>query len=357
MRGKLAALFGLTLFFTACTTPTPAILTHATESSEQLPIAMNDMASALDLEVIEVEDEMGAFYLKDGKGNTVRLDRRTPERYQLNNRSRLVEYPFIEWKNDELWVPIGAYNSICIDLGRLDKRYSDGVKVHRPNKDKVSYYPPVVKERAPTKIIVEEAGTPKTPAKVKATAKPLKGLTVVVDAGHGGKDPGGIGVGGIREKDIVLKVSLKLEKELKALGATVLMTRKTDRFLELRERSSFANKANADFFISVHANIASRKSAKGVETWFHAGSKRGNVSQVLSKALNDGAVAAVKANDRGARADQRGLHVLRATKMPAALVELGFMSNPEEAKLLANRVYLDKLAKGIAKGLVKYHKA
>ncbi|MCA8940667.1 MAG: N-acetylmuramoyl-L-alanine amidase, partial [Planctomycetes bacterium] len=325
VRSLSIALFGLMLPLAACTTPVPAVMTHAVDATEQAPIALNDVAKRLGLTIIPVEGEIASFYLKDGKGNTIAVDRAYPERYQLNFRSRSVEYPGLKWENDEIWMPIGAYNSICLDLGRADKMHRDGLKVHRPHKDQVSYTPPEVEVKQPTQVTVVQEGV--NIEKVPTKALPLKGLTVVVDAGHGGKDPGGIGFGGLREKDIALNVSLLVKKLLEAKGAKVVMTRADDRFLELQERSALANKTGADVFVSIHANMASREYAQGIETWFKAGSKRGELSQSLAKALNDATVGEVKAVDRGARADQRGLHVLRATTMPAALIELGFMSN------------------------------
>lgn len=177
--------------------------------------------------------------------------------------------------------------------------------------------------------------------------------TVVVDAGHGGSDPGALGVegSGLREKDITLGVSLKLERELKKLGYNVIMTRRSDIFLELGQRTTMANNANADIFVSVHANSFENSSARGIETYSYPGSTNGAslARNIHNEVIKDNTLYTA---NRGVKA--ANFHVLRETKMPAALIELGFIKNPQDSQILVHRQ--DDFAKAIARGIHNYFK-
>ena len=341
MRTISALLLLATLMLSACVNPVQPVITTQADTAELKIYSLNEIADAFELKL-----EKGEFYkeryLKDAKGHTFHINPDYADRYWLNGRSFKVEYPHISYREaeEEVYVPQGMYNSIARNLGRLDLLDEGKLKVYRPHRDDVSLVAPKVEKVEPAKSTTE-------------SKQPLKGLKVVVDAGHGGKDPGGIGVQEIQEKSIALDVSKRVCEKLEALGATVVMTRTTDVFLELQERSALANTAQADLFISVHANIGGSK-AKGIETWYRAGGPRGSKSAAFSKALNDAMVKSTGAVDRGARSDQRGLHVLRVTKMPAALVEVGFMDNPKEGPRLKIASYRERIAQGIVKGVINF---
>jgi len=339
------------LALAGCATTIAPVHTTAADATEQRMIPLTEAANTLGLEITEGGFE-GLRYLTDNKGNQASVYRREPTTYSFNRFHRAVEYPHIQYDdNGELHIPVGMFNSLCRDFGRLDAIITgQGTKVDRPHKD-------AVKLNAPESVTIVRP-TVDTPAPTKqparATASSLFGWTIVVDAGHGGKDPGGIGVGGVIEKEIALNTSIKLKRLLEAQGATVIMTRETDVFIELADRAEIANKRRADLFISVHANIAGTEPASGIETWYSDGDDRGRLSNSFADAVNKGLVSQTKAVDRGARADQRGLRVLRSTNMPAILVELGFMSNSAEARKLVDSAYQDKLAAGIVKGVREY---
>lgn len=168
---------------------------------------------------------------------------------------------------------------------------------------------------------------------------------VFLDAGHGGHDPGAVG-NGMQEKAIALSVTLKIGNILKNHGIDVRYARTTDVFVELADRASRANSAQADKFISIHCNSFGDSSAKGVETYSYPGSSTG---ASLSKAIQDKIIAS------GAYTVNRGCKtanfaVLRLTNMPAALVELGFISNSQDANILRNRQ--DDLAVAVSKGIL-----
>ena len=170
---------------------------------------------------------------------------------------------------------------------------------------------------------------------------------VFLDAGHGGKDPGALG-NGLMEKDINLAVTLKVGQILTNHGVIVSYSRTTDVFIELADRTAMANNFGADVFVSLHCNAFHDSSAQGVETYSYPGSAKGTN---LARAIQDSIVSSgVYTRDRGTKTANYA--VLRLTNMPAALVEMGFITNGEDAYILVNRQ--EELAEAIAKGILNY---
>lgn len=185
----------------------------------------------------------------------------------------------------------------------------------------------------------------------KATGSELKGWAICIDAGHGGKDPGGQ-ANGLSEKDITLAVSLRLQKLCEAAGATVYMTRTNDSYPELDARCELANAKKCDLFISVHCNIApNNDEVTGCEAYYNEESE---ASRRLSAALVNAIVKTTGVADRGARKDTRGLRVLTKTRMTATLVELGYLSNSGEALKLNTKEVQEKMAKALFAGLTQF---
>ena len=214
----------------------------------------------------------------------------------------------------------------------------------------------------------------------------LTAKTIVIDPGHGGKDPGALGSSNLQEKGIVLSISRKLREVLTAKGYTVLMTRDANRFIPLKKRTEFATQHKADLFLSIHANASESPKAKGIETYYldvtstdKASEKiaaRENINSGYSiqelETLLDGLIRESKSEDskRLARhvqdtlvqntgAIDRGVKharfvVLIGTKVPAILIETGFVSNPVEGQKLATSAYQHKIAAAIAQGVDKF---
>ncbi|MCB1018604.1 MAG: N-acetylmuramoyl-L-alanine amidase [Bryobacterales bacterium] len=219
----------------------------------------------------------------------------------------------------------------------------------------------------------------------------LKIGRVVIDAGHGGHDPGNIGPTGLQEKDVVLDVALRLGKLIESkLGAEVLYTRKDDSFPELKARPKMANDAGADLFISVHANAYSSSSVRGIETfylnftadpWALKVASRENAASnhsvhelqdllgkiALKEKIDESREFALKMQgalygglsketsglrNRGVR--QAPLIVLIGAKMPAILAEIGFLSNPTDEKLFKSSAYRAKVAEKLFDGIEAY---
>lgn len=179
-------------------------------------------------------------------------------------------------------------------------------------------------------------------------------LTIVVDPGHGGARPGAVypnaeGVD-IIERDLTLAISLKLRDRLLEAGYNVVMTRETDIDVDLYERAEIANAVNADLFVSVHCNASGTvPTYQGIYTYYFPDSKRG---EKLARTIQPPLCALTGAIDRGV--SKANFVVLRETEMCAVLVETGFMSNVEELTRLCDPEYQEKVAWGIAEGVIQY---
>lgn len=169
---------------------------------------------------------------------------------------------------------------------------------------------------------------------------------IVIDPGHGGKDPGALNRASGHEKKVVLDISKKLRDILVKKGYRVRLTRETDTYLSLEDRKKLATKQNANLFISIHANAFSSRRVSGIETYYSTKNRR--LAQVIHKQL----IRATKAKDRGVR--NAPFRVLSGTKVPAILIEVGFLTNLKEARKLAKKGYQRQIATGIAKGVEEY---
>lgn len=181
-------------------------------------------------------------------------------------------------------------------------------------------------------------------------------VIIVVDPGHGGDKPGAISVNKRYEKDLNLSISLKLRDKLMALGYDVIMTRETDVDVDLYERANIANRINADLFISIHGNSHVNSSIAGLQV-LYCPATQSSVKEVdqypFAKAMMDALLAGTGAADKGI-VQRPNLVVLRETKMPAVLIETGFLSNPDEEKLLFTDEYQNKIVDSIIKGIENY---
>ena len=172
-------------------------------------------------------------------------------------------------------------------------------------------------------------------------------LKVFLDAGHGGHDPGALG-DGMREKDIALSVVLKTGYILKEHGVQVEYSRIDDIYLSPADRAIKANRLEADLFISVHCNAFTTELAKGIETFSYIGSVKG---AKLSEDIQDSIISSgAYTLDRGTKTSN--FAVLRLTNMPAVLIELGFITNGQDAYILKNRQ--DDLALSIFRGIANF---
>ncbi len=217
---------------------------------------------------------------------------------------------------------------------------------------------------------------------------------IVLDPGHGGKDPGAEGANGLQEKHIVLSIAKKLQKRLEdELGVRVLLTRNDDSFISLKERTAFANRNDADLFVSIHTNAAENKKAHGIEVYYLSEAKNdeSRAAQALENAVveefegqdalreytqadyvisdliqsaqliesinlaykfQNNLIIESQARDRGVKS--ANFYVLRGAYMPSVLVELGFISNFDEGKKLNEDSYQDKLIESLFYGIKSF---
>lgn len=180
---------------------------------------------------------------------------------------------------------------------------------------------------------------------------------ICLDPGHGGRDPGAIGVSGTSEKEVNLAMALKLAEVLRAAGLRVMLTRDSDCYVELSERANMANEAQASLFVSIHNNASgtSNSGASGTETYYRGTEEQWDEeSKKLAQAIQRNLVTVLGSKDRGAKTHWVSLVVLAETTMPAALVEVGFMDNAEEEAKLRDPKYQQAAAQGIAQGIMEY---
>lgn len=174
--------------------------------------------------------------------------------------------------------------------------------------------------------------------------------TVVIDPGHGGVKPGSISISGMKEKSFNLELSLKVEALLrKEKNLNVVMTRSDDSHLELSDRVKIANNLKADMFVSIHANSSTSSSPNGTETLYTRDSSK-SLANIMHKHL----IKATGLTDR--KVKYSDLHVTRETKMPAVLLEIGFLSNKGDEAQLFNDDFQNRVAQGIVEGIKEYLK-
>lgn len=172
-------------------------------------------------------------------------------------------------------------------------------------------------------------------------------VLVVIDPGHGGKDPGAVGLGGLQEKNVILPISLDVSQMLKQQGVEVMLTRNADYFVSLQGRTAMANRARADIFVSIHANAVGggRTNVNGMEV-FYSGSRD------LAAAIHRSIIRSINVRDRGVK--QARFYVLRNSRMPAALVEVGFVTGAEDNPKLRDPAFRRRMAQAIAQGILDY---
>jgi N-acetylmuramoyl-L-alanine amidase len=228
-------------------------------------------------------------------------------------------------------------------------------------------------------------GSAKPAVRLTASGKAAKELRIVIDPGHGGQDPGAIGVNGLQEKDVTLAVAKELRRQLKGrIPCRILLTREDDRTLSLSQRTAAANAFDADLFVSIHANAARNRSARGIETYYLDRASDRSARRVaaqenqttedrvaetehiladvllglklpesrrLARTIQEAIVAKV-AGEFGAVRDlgvkRAPFYVLTGAVMPSVLVETAFLSNAEDAKWLKSETYRGKVAEAMA---------
>jgi len=276
-------------------------------------------------------DTFGYRLRRDAALDATRLENRYEElvfvagmrRFSVNGL--VLELPFAPFhQGDRLYLPVGVINYINTPMPAPER------------------LPPSIRQRV---------------------APPEVGLRCVfLDPGHGGRDPGAIGPTGLEEKFVTLDIARRLRRLLEDVGVRVVMSRGEDRFVPLEERARLANRSGAEVFVSIHVNAAPSRRSVGVETYYlgYAGppgspARRAGTlerSLRLARCIQQALASALTVPDRGVK--EKNLNVLRNCRLPAVLVEVGFLSNPSSERLLYRPSYRQRLAVLIARGIAAY---
>ena len=260
----------------------------------------------------------------------------------IKGRTRLViEFKEETYLNPLTWQLVGLnQNTWKIKLfnpGNSFKRIGEGLDKKKIENVKTNQNPSYLNKSVPEFLRLPEVKKNK--------------FLVVIDPGHGGSDPGAIGVKGIRETDVVLDVSKIVKKLLFEKGVKVKLTRQTEVDLELPKRVSFANKTYADIFVSIHANASrgKRKDINGLETFYYRGWRGRSLAKRIQKQILR---VSPGSPDRGVK--QGRFYVIKNTRMPAVLVEIGFLTGRLDARRLEKNEHRKRIAYAIAKGILEY---
>ena len=303
---------------------------------------------------------------------------------------------FVLTENGQMMIPMSTAAEILnffsdgdrysVDKGEIVK--SNAKNDETPKKITEHYYvykPETAKNEVPAKKPVKKE---EEPAVVLTAAKKSSKIeTIIIDAGHGGKDPGAIGYNNIREKDIVLSVALMVQKKLNSLypNKKIIMTRDKDVFISLEERSNIANRAYSKYgnaiFVSIHVNSSRSANSFGFETWHLTSNYKRDVvdkkkvsddagianivnlmmtdeiyneSRDLAQKINDNLEKQIGYVSKNRGIKQEQYFVIKKSVMPAVLVEIGFNSNKYEAIRLTNYNYRNQIKDGICNGLKEF---
>ncbi len=236
----------------------------------------------------------------------------------------------------------GALPRLVMDFGRVGKGSRENGTLQNLSDGKETE----VKEEMKSEVIFKPG---------------LKGKYIAIDPGHGGEDAGAIGPTGVMEKNLTLRISNELKKMLEASGAKVLMTRETDTEVspkhreandveELQARCDLANKARTDIFVCIHMDSFTSNVANGTTGFYYA--KGTASSKKLAQTIQSGVVSELKTESRGTKSCN--FYVLKHTNMPATLIEVAFLSNPAEEKMMNANAGVKKAAEGIFNGIADF---
>ncbi|MBU1260735.1 MAG: N-acetylmuramoyl-L-alanine amidase [Planctomycetes bacterium] len=281
------------------------------------------------------DEEMVSIYYLAGKlGMTVSQE--TNKKIVLSNTINTVAiYP----KLDQIYVN----NDYLEPVGKIKK--IDGL-IHIRSSVEAEIQSKLIKPAVEKQV----EAAPKSQLPGQSSWKSA-GKTIVIDAGHGGKDPGAISTHGFYEKTVNLDVALQVTQILRDKGYKVIMTRDSDKFIELEERAAIANRSRADIFVSIHADSCATSSKNGFTLYVARNASW--ASKSLAGSI-DKQMLQTGIKSRGTR--KADFRVLKYTRCPAVLVELGYLSNYWEAKQLKNKDMQKRLANAIACGITDYFK-
>ena len=272
--------------------------------------------------------------------DTIQLDFSEPIVYSLKRKSKTLE--------------LNLYNAAAYSIASLAKKLKTGsiknILVDNIGSEGVLITIPISSETtvdclenmSATKLVLSV----KNPVTVVSGKQNLTGRFIIIDPGHGGSDPGAMR-NNIQEKQMTIDIAKKIEKKLKAQGASVFMTRYDDTFVSLNDRVVVTNEKKPDLFVSVHINACERNEINGIETHYWK-----DDSLDFAKAVHKSLISKIDANNRGVIKSR--FYVIRQTTVPAILLELGFISNSNEREELLTEERQEKSADAVCEGIINY---
>ncbi|MCK4259318.1 MAG: N-acetylmuramoyl-L-alanine amidase [Halanaerobiales bacterium] len=311
------------------------------QTPDELDDTKKNTEDGIDIVLLDVgeeysDNELVSIGIMEGVNQRIVIKTSTPITYNawyLPNPDRLIVDLF------------GAISKLQTDQILSEKGIIKNIRMHQyPDKVRIVF--------DLTQYVSHQVISEKRSQKIEVGLgqNPLFGKLIVLDPGHGGIDPGAVSANGKFEKDITLDIGMKTKELLKSMGATVIMTRDKDVYPTLGERVDLANQLNAEIFISIHCNSFVGDEPGGTETFISA-SRQGGSSQ-LAQAIQIQLINQIQLYDRGVKSSN--FYVLNHTTMPAALVEVAFLSKKEEEALLVDEDFRQKAAQGIYEGILDY---
>lgn len=317
---------------------------HADTSKYRITLNLKDGISTSDVSTESTTEGLNVIYKAPAKSYKYVSDRVSSELSLVLDSAVAISEPTINGTNSLiLMIPS---NNIVMEQGT--KEYSDrNLKSINTVLNGTNYKATITLNDRVSHVMTSNGSTGTVSIKFKKANNSTP--TIVIDAGHGGKDPGAVNSGiGINEKNLNLTASTNLATKLRNSGYNVIETRNTDYFVELKERANIANTRDSDLFISVHHNSGS-SSASGIETLYYPSEDNKAIASIVQRNL----INATGAIDRKIQS-RPNLVVLNSTKMPAVLLELGFMSNGNEASKLLNQEYVNNITDSVVKSVNEY---
>lgn len=323
------------------------------EPQKYQAIYSNDLQNIL----LAREDKLQGIKLYANTANVVSAKVQTKKEYRNDVDTLTIDFsePIVHsLKRNDGVLELNLYNvnltsiasfSQRIKAGNLKNTITDrlgttGIRILIPIKHNTTI--DCLENLQATKLVL----TLKSPVQVQPTKRNLNKHTVVIDAGHGGSDPGAMR-NNVLEKKITLEIAQLVAKDLQAQGATVYMTRKDDTFVSLSDRVTISNEKKPDLFVSIHINASENETVHGIETHYYK-----DDSLDFAKQIHKSIMSKIDEKNRGVIKSR--FYVVRHTTAPSVLLELGFISNEQERELMQTKKRQEAFAEAITEGIINY---
>lgn len=346
-------------------TETPILLTEAKKMPAVTQQELNNLQQQGDLNIIVVG---GEAVVSDATLSSLKNVQRISGNDRYDTAADVYEFARDELTSPTTYLVTGENFPDALAAGALAAKQSAEIAMSQRTSLPGSTYSVLSRPTDGPMNVVIVGGMAVVSDQIKAmlegTVQPtslLAGVTIVVDPGHGGPDTGAIGATGTYEKSNNLAIGLNLAGVLRSAGARVILTRSTDvtpavgkysELSDLQARTKIANDLKADLFISLHNDSFSNPAAAGSSTYYSSDSPVAARSKVFADSIQSELAKATSLTNRGVK--DAAFYVIKNTKMPAVLVEVGFISNPVEEKLLGSPDFQSKAALGVYQGILKF---